>query len=168
MKKYIFILVLAVVALASCEKSEDDTTYDPTKDGIVGEWYSSKTDIAPLLAGLGIDSIYANFKADYTYVVESFTKGAKTTLTGTYSQVKPTTGTIWEITVNQGSPTTLTSKGIFGVTGTGATATMQYEVAQTEPVITGVTAPTVAGGFGSTSGGAFGVLNVQKYKRIEK
>ena len=44
---------------------------------------------------------------------------------------------------------------------------MKYEVAQTSPAITGVTAPTPAGGIGSTSGGKFGDGNVQNYTRIE-
>ena len=46
--------------------------------------------------------------------------------------------------------------------------TMNYEVAQTNPVITGVTPPTVEGGFGSTSNGAYGNLNIQKYIKIVK
>jgi hypothetical protein len=43
---------------------------------------------------------------------------------------------------------------------------MNYEVAQTEPQIAGVTPPTAQGGFGSTSGGAYGTTNVQKYIKI--
>ena len=45
---------------------------------------------------------------------------------------------------------------------------MNYEVAQTEPQITGVTPPIATSGFGSTSGGAYGTSNVQKYIKITK
>jgi hypothetical protein len=40
---------------------------------------------------------------------------------------------------------------------------MKYEIAQTDPEIPGVTPATPEGGFGSTSGGAFGMMNVQTY-----
>lgn len=166
MKKSLVLMMLFALAFASCEKSSDDTTYNPAKDGIVGQWYSSKTNVAPILTSL-VDSIYAKFNADQTYLVESFKSGSKTTMTGTFTQVKPTTGNIWEISLNQSTPTTLTSEGIFEINITNDPYTMKYEVAQTSPVITGVTKPTVAGGFGSTSGGAFGILNIQNYIRIK-
>ena len=43
---------------------------------------------------------------------------------------------------------------------------MQYEVLQTEPNL-GFAPPTPTGGFGSTAGGAFGNLNIQKYKKLK-
>ncbi|MEW6136304.1 MAG: hypothetical protein AB1583_11405 [Bacteroidota bacterium] len=168
MKKLLAIALMFSMALVSCSKSDDENNEDPQKVGIVGEWYSSKTNVAPLLLSLGIDSIYAKFNADNTYVVESFSNGAKTTLTGTYVQEKSGVGNIWNITVNQNSPTALTSKGIFEIDATAKPYTMKYEIAQTEPAITGVTPPTAAAGFGSTSGGAFGQTNVQKYIKIQK
>lgn len=133
--------------------------------GIIGRWYSSRTNVAPILINLGIDSIYAEFRANNTYIVESFAQGAKTTMTGTYTQTKTTTNDIWNIVVNQSQPSTLKSQGIFKVFA-GNPVTMKYEIAQTEPQIPGVTPPTAAGGFGSTSGGAFGVLNIQTYIKI--
>lgn len=133
--------------------------------GIIGQWISAGDNVAPLLIGAGIDSIFANFKADNTYIVESFTvDGSKTTLTGTYVQTKSGTGNIYTIITNQNSPSSLISEGIFEVMAAGD-VTMKYEIAQTNPEIPGVTPPTVAGGFGSTSGGAFGVLNIQTYVR---
>ena len=168
MKKLLAIALMFSMALVSCSKSDDENNEDPQKVGIVGEWYSSKTNVAPLLLSLGIDSIYAKFNADNTYVVESFSNGAKTTLTGTYVQEKSGVGNIWNITVNQNSPTALTSKGIVEIDATAKPYTMKYEIAQTEPAITGVTPPTAAAGFGSTSGGAFGQTNVQKYIKIQK
>ena len=133
--------------------------------GIIGRWYSSRANVAPILIQLGIDSIYAEFRANNSYTVESFAGGAKTTLTGTYTQTKSTNDNIWSIVVNQSQPTSLKSEGIFKVFA-GSPATMKYEIAQTEPQIPGVTPPTTAGGFGSTSGGAFGMLNVQTYIRL--
>ena len=48
--------------------------------GIVGEWYSSGANVAVLLSYyFGVDSIYAKFNDDNTYLVESFADGAKTT-----------------------------------------------------------------------------------------
>ncbi|MBE0663348.1 MAG: hypothetical protein IH597_12890 [Bacteroidales bacterium] len=134
--------------------------------GIIGRWYSSGTNVAVLLAAIGIDSIYAEFKADNTYIVESFTADlSKTTLTGNYVQARSATGNIWDITVNQNTPNSLTSVGIFEVTS-GAQTTMKYEVAQTEPNIPGVTPPTAAAGFGSTSAGAYQNWNVQTYIKM--
>jgi hypothetical protein len=133
--------------------------------GIIGQWISAGANVAPLLIGAGVDSISADFKADNSYIVESFTAdGSKTTLRGTYTQSKSGTGNIWTIVTNQTSPSSLTSEGIFEVSS-AAVVSMKYEIAQTNPQIPGVTPPTVAGGFGSTSGGAYGVLNVQTYVR---
>lgn len=133
--------------------------------GIIGRWYSSRANVAPILINLGIDSIYAEFRANNTYTVESFSGGAKTTLTGTFTQTKTTSNDIWGIVVNQSQPTSLKSQGIFKVFA-GTPITMKYEIAQTEPQIPGVTPPTAAGGFGSTSGGAFGNLNIQTYIKM--
>lgn len=168
MKNLIALALLFSVTLIACEKSSDDNSTDPQKIGIVGEWYSSGDNVATLLGYLGIDSIYAKFNSDNTYLVESFASGAKTTLTGTYTQAKSGVGNIWTITLNQGSPTALTSEGIFEIDATKSPYTMNYEVAQTEPQITGVTPPTAAGGFGSTSSGAYGTSNLQKYIKIVK
>lgn len=169
MKKAIIFGMLLTLVFVSCEKSEDDgPETDPQKIGIVGEWYSSGDNVAVLLSAyLSVDSIYAKFNQDNTYLVESFADGAKTTYAGTYSQEKSGTGTIWNITLNQSTPTALTSEGIFDISTATNPYTMQYEVAQTEPSI-GATPPTAAAGFGSTNGGALGTMNVQKYIKIVK
>lgn len=138
--------------------------------GIIGKWISSGANVAPLLVYAGIDSVYAYFKGDNSYLVESFTPdGSKATLTGTYTQSRPaisTTAGIWIITVNQSSPTSLVSEGIFQIFP-GDPLTMKYEIAQTEPAIVGVTPPTAGEGFGSTSAGAYGVMNVQTYVKVK-
>lgn len=143
-------------------------TVNLKETGIIGRWYSSKTNVAVLLRTyFSIDSLYANFKLDNTYIVESFTvAGSKTTMTGTYIQTKSAVTGIWDITVNQTTPSTLTSKGIFQLFP-GTNVTMKYEIAQTDPVAAGVTPPTAAGGFGSTNGGALGTINVQTYIRMQ-
>ena len=169
MKKFFALMILASVAFVACDKSDDDgPETDPKVIGIVGEWYSSGTNVAPLLGAIGVDSVYAKFESNNTYVVESFSDGSKTTLTGTYVQEKSSNGTIWTIVLNQSTPNTLTSEGIFEISSSATPYTMNYEVAQTNPVITGVTPPTVEGGFGSTSNGAYGNLNIQKYIKIVK
>lgn len=168
MKKVIIFGLLLAVVFTGCKESEEDDDNDgPEKIGIMGEWYSSGDNVAPLLIAAGIDSLYAEFNVNNTYLVESFSEGSKTTLTGTFTQEKSGTGNIWVIALNQNTPNSLTSEGIFEVTD-GTPKTMKYEVAQTEPPISGVTKPTAAGGFGSTSEGAYGEMNVQNYIQYVK
>ena len=158
----------AVVAFSACSEDEKDddnnNNNEPTKVGVQGEWQSSGSNVAPLLVSLfGYDSLYVDFRTDMTYTVEAFdTANAKSTLTGTYTQEESGVNNIWTITLDQTSPSTLTSEGIFRVSGD----TLKYEVVQTTPDI-GATPPTAADGFGSTSGGSFGMTNVQTYLRID-
>ena len=166
-KLKIWTLAIAAISLTivGCKKEDtDDNNKPPQKVGIQGEWQSSGADVAPILVVLfGTDSIYANFKTDMSYVLEQYdTTGAKLTLTGVYSQTESGIGSIYDIVVNQSSPATLESAGIFEITGN----TMQYEIVQTSPDI-GAIPPTAAGGFGSTNGGALGMANVQVYKKVE-
>ncbi len=130
--------------------------------GAHGKWKSYP--VAPILATFS-DSIIAEFHTNSTYTVQQWKDGAKVDLTGTYTQTESTNGDIWTIQLNQSSPTTLTAEGIFELTTDGNS--MKYEVAQTDPALTGVTAPTAAAGFGSTSGGDFGEVNVQNYTRVK-
>ncbi len=137
---------------------------DPCLVGIQGEWQSSGANVAPLLVTLfAVDSIYAEFKTDMTYsVTQVDTSGTAIQLTGTYAQTESSVDGIWEITVNQSAPATLTSEGIFEINDN----TMKYEIVQTQPDL-GATPPTPEAGFGSSSGGALGDTNVQTYIRIE-
>lgn len=165
------LLALAVVSFVSCD-NDDDTTDDKTEEpevetGIIGTWEA--TDISAVLTGLGYDdSLYVEFKEDDTYEVKSYIQGLEYVLVGTYVQEKSDNGEFWDITLNQvsmnGAPVELTSQGIFEVYE-GNPETMWYEVVQTNPEIAGLTPPTAAAGFGSTSEGAFGVTNIQKYVR---
>ena len=169
MKKLFLLLVgVSLLAIACKESEEVAPVYNPATDGLVGEWYSSKTNIAPLLVSFKIDSIHAVFNTNNTYKVESFAAGAKTTLEGTFAQKKSDVGSIWTITLNQSTPTALTSEGIFEISkDASGKYLMKYEVAQTSPSI-GATAPTASGGFGSTNGGKLGTINIQKYIKIVK
>jgi hypothetical protein len=133
--------------------------------GIIGKW--SAYDISAILAGLGFDdSLYAEFYADQSYLVTAYAGGLPITFEGVYTMQESAFDGIWDITLNQtaqgGQPNELTSQGIFKVFP-AAQDSMWYEVAQTDPAIPGVTPPTADAGFGSTSGGALGTGNIQKY-----
>jgi hypothetical protein len=137
------------------------TTVDVKEIGIIGYW--SAYDIGGLLAGLGFDdSLYAKFNLDQSYRVTAYAGGAPVILEGSYTMEKSEFDDIWNISLDQSTPSVLTSQGIFKVFP-AAQDSMWYEVAQIDPVIPGVTPPTAEAGFGSTSGGVLGTTNVQKY-----
>jgi hypothetical protein len=158
---------LAMMAI-SCDKDDDseDAPVTPpvTLVGIQGQWQSSGSDVAPILGSLfATDSIYADFRTDFTYLVEQYdSTGAMLTLSGVYTQTLSDVDGIYNVEVNQSTPAALVSQGIAQVTGN----TMLYEIVQTSPDI-GAIPPTAEGGFGSTNGGALGTINVQTYQRIE-
>ncbi len=165
--KWAVLALAALAALAACGKSSTDNNQQQT-DELVGTWLSTGANI-PLglrMAPIKAKNILATFNANGTYtVVSTDSSNANTTLTGTWSAgAISTAGLLRGITVNQASPSTLTSQGIFQVTG----STMKYEVIQTSPAIQGVTAPTVGGGFGSSAynGVPFpGQMYVQTYAK---
>ena len=167
MKKVIIFGLLLAVVFTGCEKSEEEgPETDPAKIGIVGEWYSSGDNVAELLTlYFAVDSIYARFETNNTYVVESFANDAKTTYSGTFAQEKSGVGTIWNVTLNQSSPTSVTSVGIFDISTTNEPYTMKYEVVQTQPDIQS-TPPTAEAGFGSTNGGALLEMNIQTFIKM--
>jgi len=134
-----------------------------TDNPIVGTWRTY--DPSAVLTGLGIDEIVAEFNSNNTYTVTSFSSGAQTVFEGTYTTSSTANAEdIYTITLSQSVPSTLTTEGIYKVY-VASPDSMWYEVAQTNPAITGVTAPNATDGFGSTSGGAFGNTNIQKYLR---
>jgi len=135
---------------------------------ILGKWLSAGDNVAPLLViYFNIDSIYAEFKDDQTYVVRQVDKlGVSLVLEGTYSAIASGVGNIFKIIANQSSPTVLTSEGIFEIITPPPPDSMLYEIVQTNPDI-GATPPTPEAGFGSSSGGVLGMTNVQKYIRLD-
>jgi hypothetical protein len=139
-------------------------TTTTVESGIIGKW--SAYDISFILQNLNFDdSLYADFKADQSYKVTAYYLGTPLSFEGTYTQTKSTSNDIWDIVLTQTLPSAVTSQGIFKVFA-AATDSMYYEVAQVDPAIAGVTPPTAAAGFGSTSGGALGTMNLQKYNWI--
>ncbi len=147
--------------------SDVTITAELNETGVIGQWSSSGDNVALLLRQTGIDSIYAEFRADNTYIVEAFqADGSRTELTGTYGQERSGVGNIYNIVLTQNTPNSLISEGIFEVTFEDDQTILRYEVAQTDPNIPGVTPPSAEDGFGSTSGGAFGESNIQTYVRL--
>lgn len=138
------------------------TNCDDCLVGANGQWESSGANIAPLLVPFA-SKLIADFNTDGTYtVIQTDLQGAEITLSGTYAQTESSVAGIWDIILNQSAPTQLTAQGIFSIDGDN----MTYEVAQVDPAITGVTAPTAEAGFGSTSGGFFMMNNVQTFIRL--
>ncbi|PIO47454.1 MAG: hypothetical protein CMR00_10400 [[Chlorobium] sp. 445] len=169
MKNISFLLLLcAALTMAACQGSTTSSDSGSTQDPIVGTWVSEGTNVAPILFAppFRIRRIQATFNRDGSYVVvQRDSAGVEGTLRGTYTtSAGGATGAnanIRNIRVNQSTPTAITAVGIYEVSGN----TMRYEIAQTEPPLQGVTPPTATAGFGSTSGGAFGQANVQRYVR---
>lgn len=136
--------------------------------GIIGEWYSSGDNVAPLLVTyFTVDSIYAEFKADNTYEVEQYNIGNTSgtpdlIFTGTFVIEKSGVDEIWTIDITQELPYAATSGGIFEIKT--SPEILWYEVVQ----ISGTqnVPPTPEDGFGSTNGGAFGTTNIQKFIRM--
>jgi hypothetical protein len=174
MKKLLLLLIIASsLALISCKDDESAATEATPVDPIVGTWLSEGSNVPLGLQGAPINArkIVATFNANKSYtVVTTDVNGATTTVTGTYTNsastntdALATTGTqgatIYNIVANQSSPSVVAT-GIYAITGTKLT----YEVIQTTPAITGVTAPTPAGGFGSTTiNGTKYAIYIQKY-----
>jgi hypothetical protein len=160
-------LAAAAVVLAAginaCNSDDDGTP--PVTHELVATWISDGTDIAPgLAATLKTALIVATFNSNNTYtVVATDSSNASVTFTGTWTATG-NAGEIREITLNQSTPSALTSQGIFQVTGGNR---LTYEVIQVQPPIAGFTAPTVAEGFGSTKyqNVALGATWIQKFDK---
>jgi hypothetical protein len=175
MKKLLLLsfFILAFV-VTSCKKSDNSTNPTTPSDPIVGTWLSQGASIPYGLrvAPFKVVKIVATFNDNKSYnVVQTDSSNVQTTFTGTYSTTTSTytdtaTGsttkgaTIINIVANQASPSSVTSTGIYAISGSN----MTYEIIQTTPAITGVSAPTAAGGFGSTTiAGNKYAIYVQKY-----
>ncbi|MBZ0200058.1 MAG: hypothetical protein K8H86_09335 [Ignavibacteriaceae bacterium] len=138
---------------------------------IVGIWISAGANIAPLLnvifAGSGgIDTIWATFNTNKSYLMkQKNVDGTVINYSGTYTSNKSSVGSIYTITANQSTPAVSVSEGIYEIDRTQVPQFMRYEVVLTSG--TQNTPPTPTLGFGSTNGGAFGMMNVQKYVRVQ-
>ena len=152
------------------EASDMIETNTVAKDlGIMGKWLSEGENVAPLLVTyFNVLKVDAEFKTDFTYVVNQYNIGNATTtpdlvFTGTYVIEKSTFGNIWTITCNQDLPYTAVASGIFEIKADHEL--LWYEVVQTSG--TQNVPPTPAAGFGSSNGGTLGELNIQKFVRVE-
>jgi hypothetical protein len=127
---------------------------------LVGDWRSAGADLSDLFAGspFNIVRIDAAFEADGTYVVESEDQGGQIgTFSGTWSVGAGASPR--EITLDQSSPYTARSRGIYAVSANELT----YEVVQVLPDY-GNTPPS--GSFGTSAGpGMSPGANVQTYRR---
>lgn len=175
MKKSLMLLILvSVFVLSSCTKDDNTVTPVAEKDAIVGTWVCEGANVPYGLkvAPFKVVKIVATFNENKSYtVVQTDSSNTTTTLTGTYTFTASTfTDTlstsltkgakIFDIVANQQSPSTVTATGIVAISSTN----MTYEVIQTAPALTGVSAPTAAGGFGSTTiAGTKYPIYIQKY-----
>lgn len=136
--------------------------------GIIGKWYSAGDDVAPLLVTYFlVDSISAEFKDDFTYVVHQFSNGNTSPtpdiiFTGTYTIERSGVDDIWNIVISQVEPYVADASGIFEIKQ--SPEKLWYEVVQTSG--TQNVPPTATAGFGSSNGGTLGETNVQKYNRF--
>ncbi|GAB1351135.1 hypothetical protein MASR1M107_33500 [Ignavibacteriales bacterium] len=166
MKKLFSLSILFLAIMLSGCKNEDNPVVPPTPaaDPLVGVWASEGSDVAPGLVSVSkTKRVVATFNANKTYkVVSTDSSNVQVTFEGTWSYTDNAGTNIKTITLSQTVPTSLTSTGIFEVFASG---NMSYEVIQTNPAITGFTAPTAAEGFGSTSynGIKLGATWTQKY-----
>lgn len=151
-----------------------DSTVQPVHDAgvpelsLVGQWVSEGEDLAPLLAGPGVNLVRldADFRADLTYTVHIVDVDDLTQdFSGRYTTASAGAG-LSTIVLEQDRPRPVTSVGIFKLEAAGGTWVLVYEVAQVAPPLNGVSPPTAALGFGSTSDGSFGRDNVQTYRRV--
>jgi hypothetical protein len=165
MKYFSVVLLLTVLIIGGCKKDDASTTPTPTVDPVVGTWLSAGANVAPgLRTALKVKSVTCVFGSDSTVTTQSTdSSNVVTSYTGgTYHLGAPADTTIRSITISYASPA-ITQSGIIQVVG----STMRLEVVQTTPQLTGVTAATVAGGFGSTkyNGISLGVTYIQTYAK---
>jgi hypothetical protein len=174
MKKLLMLLVtLALMSIIGCKKEDDAVVTPVAKDPIVGTWISEGLNVPFGLrsAPFKVKKITATFNENKSYtVVQVDSANVQTTFTGTITYTESTSSDtvsssttkgakIYNIVANQASPTVVTSTGIYAISGTN----MTYEIIQTSPNL-GVSPPTPAAGFGSTSVGTTKYpIYIQKY-----
>jgi len=144
----------------------------PSAASIIGVWVSEGEDVAPLLAGPGVNVVRldATFNTDGSFAASFVDRDDRVVaFTGRF---RADTRTVpHRVVLEQETPQVVRSEGIWTLSPVRAGQvsvgdTLRYEIAQTQPPLNGVTAPTPEGGFGSTSGGDFGADNVQTYRRV--
>jgi hypothetical protein len=143
---------------------------------IVGSWLSTGANIAKLLKDtLKVTEIKADFSANGSYKTIITVEGTRVKGLAKGSYSVDTSTTPHKIHLHQDSmngDTTYTGDfdGIYQIDESKLPAKMRYEVVMTNPPTVDdkgntITAPTPAGGFGSSGDGAYGMDNVQTYVR---
>ncbi len=174
MKKLLMLLVaLSLLSVIGCKKEEDSVVTPVAKDPIVGVWVSEGLNVPFGLrsAPFKVKKITATFNENKSYTVKQIdSANVETTFTGTITYTESTStdtvststtkgAKIYTIVASQATPSVVTSTGIYAISGTN----MTYEIIQTSPNL-GVTPPTPAAGFGSTSVGTTKYpIYIQKY-----
>jgi len=140
-----------ITVISACSDSNDSgTNPPPPQDAIVGTWLAEGfttvgtaqvPNVSPLLFGAPFNTrrIRATFNANGTYtVVTTDSAGTNATLTGTWTTSAADTAgiTIRNITVNQTSPSTVTSRGIYQVTTSNFTRNSPQKPANAWTVFT--------------------------------
>lgn len=166
-KIFLSLLTIPFILFTACKKDPPPGPGNPNYNGIEGTWQSSGENVSSFLkAFAGIDSVYAEFNANLTYRIEHFDgAGEKTTLSGTYDQIISDTTDFFYVRLDQISPDGTMSEGIAAVY-VAQPDSFNLEVVQTIPYI-GAIPPKISEGFGSSSEGALGNTNIQRFRRIE-
>lgn len=164
----LLIFLSLFITISACKKDKPMGPGNPNYDGIEGEWQSSGQNISAFLTSFsGIDSVYAKFDANFSYRIEHFdSAGVKTLYSGTFQQMENDSTDHFQVLFTQSVPSAILREGIAAVY-LAQPDSLYLEIVQTTPYI-GVLPPTVAGGFGSSSEGALGRTNIQKFRRIEQ
>jgi hypothetical protein len=146
MTRRFFPLAFAVTALtAAC--NSDGSVGPARQDPMIGTWISSGSDVAiGLSTSMRVAMVTATFSANHTYRIDiTDSTHAVTTYAGTWTAAG--SNGVRAITLAQTSPAASIEEGVFQIDG----ARLTYEVVTTQPAVNGMTAPTVAAGFGSTA-----------------
>jgi hypothetical protein len=105
--------------LLGCDNLQRYIRIEGTPGGpIIGKWLSAGDDVAPLLVQLlNLDTIYAEFFDNNTYNVLAIdVNGTQIPFSGTYTTSASGVGNIMNITLEQSTPTVVTSEGIYEIT----------------------------------------------------
>ncbi|MCK9280582.1 MAG: hypothetical protein M0P71_08175 [Melioribacteraceae bacterium] len=173
-KLFMLLLIAGTLVFTACKGEDGDIIQPQPKDAIVGTWVSEGANVAYGLtvAPFNVAKITATFNENKSYtVVQTDKNGVNTTLSGTYTFTETSStdqsgktntadAKIYNIVANQSTPSAVVAQGICSFKDNN----MSYEVIQVTPPLAGVSAPTAAGGFGSTSiGGTAYAIYIQKY-----
>lgn len=159
-------LMLALVGLAACSDDDGDNNNvtPPVPDAWIGTWLSAGTDVAPILVAFaGYDSVIVTYNDNQTVTLETHTVATGwTSQDGIYTVTENDGSDINTVHIEYVNPNFI-QDGIMQVWAASPDS-MYLEVVQTDPDI-GATPVTYTAGFGSDAG--LGVLNIQKYRKVD-